>query len=191
VGGIRVTLEGRLHNARIPLQVDIGFGDAVTPQPERILFPTLLNASRPELQAYPRYTLVAEKLEAMVRLGIANSRMKDFFDIWLVRNLFDFDGELLCEAVRNTFRRRSTKLPSTQPTAFTAEFRRDAQKQTQWAAFLRKSKAEGAPKDLDAVMESVSSFLLPVIESIKSKEGFGLFWFPGGPWQVPSRKQKG
>jgi predicted nucleotidyltransferase component of viral defense system len=79
--GIRVTLEGLLHQARIPLQIDIGFGDAITPAPEKVTFPTLLNAPAPKLLAYPRYTMVAEKLEAMVRLGIANSRMKDFYDV--------------------------------------------------------------------------------------------------------------
>ena len=94
-GGIRVTLLGMLHNARIPLQIDIGFGDAITPAPERINFPTLLNAPAPELLAYPRYTMVSEKLEAMVRLGIANSRMKDFYDVWLLSKLFAFEGRTL------------------------------------------------------------------------------------------------
>jgi len=93
--GIRVTLVGLLHQARIPLQVDIGFGDDVTPGPERIEFPTLLDAPGPKLLAYPRYTMVAEKLEAMVRLGVANSRMKDFYDVWLLSRLFEFDGRTL------------------------------------------------------------------------------------------------
>jgi hypothetical protein len=138
-GGIRVTLEGLLHHARIPLQIDIGFGDVVTPGPESIKFPTLLDAPQPDLLAYPRYTMVAEKLEAMVRLGVANSRMKDFYDVWLLSRLFEFDGRTLCKAVSRTFKCRSTPLPSGLPTAFTDEFRKDARKQTQWRAFVRQS----------------------------------------------------
>lgn len=93
--GVRITLMGKLGNARIPLQIDIGFGDAITPKAENIEYPILLDHPAPHLKAYPRYTLIAEKFEAMVRLGIANSRMKDFFDIWLLSQLFEFDGSVL------------------------------------------------------------------------------------------------
>jgi len=163
--GIRVTLVGLLHKARISLQVDIGFGDAVTPGPERVEYPTLLDAPAPQILSYPRYTMVAEKLETTVRLGMANSRMKDFYDLWLLSRLFDFDGRTLCEAIRNTFRRRSTLLPDGLPMAFTGEFRKDEQKQVQWRAFVRKSKPENVPGDIDAVISEVAVFLMPVIQA--------------------------
>jgi len=180
--GIRVTFMGLLHHARIHLQVDIGFGDAVTPEPERIKFPTLLNAPPPKLLAYPRYTMVAEKLETIVRLGMANSRMKDFYDVWLLSRLFEFDGRTLCEAVRNTFVRRSTPMPGGMPMAFTDEFRKDVQKQTQWQAFVRNSKPEDVSADIDVVIGDVAAFLMPVIEVARGNEYFELCWPRGGLW---------
>jgi hypothetical protein len=104
--GIRVTLVVTLEKARIPVQADIGFGDVVTPSPEEVTFPTLLDFPAPKLRAYPIYTVVAEKLEAMVSLGEANSRMKDFFDIWFLSQRFEFDGRLLAEAIQATERTR-------------------------------------------------------------------------------------
>lgn len=181
-GGIRVTLMGILHQARIPVQVDIGFGDAVTPEPERIEFPTLLDDPSPQLLAYPRYTMVAEKFETMVRLGMANSRMKDFYDLWLMSRLFEFEGQTLCDAIRNTFRRRSTPLPGGLPMAFTQEFRKDAQKQTQWQAFVRKSKPEDVSGDLGAVIIDIAVFLMPAIEASEREKPFWMLWPPNGPW---------
>lgn len=180
--GIRVNLVARLHQARIPLQIDIGFGDAVTPGPERIKFPTLLDAPAPLLLAYPRYTMVAEKFEAIVHLGMANSRMKDFYDLWLLSRLFEFDGQTLCDAVRNTFRRRSTLLPGDSPMAFRDDFRKDTQKQIQWRAFVRKSKPENLPGDLDAVVGDVTAFLTPVMVAARRDEHFEMMWPQGGPW---------
>ena len=180
--GIRVTLVAMLYQAKIPLQVDIGFGDAITPEPERIEFPTLLGTPSPQLLAYPRYTMVAEKFEAMVRLGMANSRMKDFYDVWLMSRLFEFDGRTLCDAIRNTFRRRSTPLPNGLPMAFTDEFCKDTQKQTQWRAFVRKSKPEDVYGDFDDVISDVAAFLTPVIEAARGDNHFELSWIEGGPW---------
>lgn len=181
-GGVRVTMVGMLHQARIPLQVDIGFGDTVTPAPEEIEFPTLLDAPAPRLLACPRYTMVAEKLETMVRLGMANSRMKDFYDVWLLSRLFEFEGQTLCEAVRNTLSRRSTPLPDGLPLALSNEFRKDAQKQTQWRAFVRKSKPETMPDDLDTLIVGVAAFLMPVVEALRGDKVFQSGWTRGGPW---------
>ena len=180
--GIRVSLLGMLHHARIPLQIDIGFGDAITPEPEKINFPTLLNALAPKLLAYPRYTMVAEKLEAMVHLGMANSRMKDFYDVWLLSKLYTFDGQTLCEAVSNTFKRRSTPIPGGLPFAFSDDFRKDLQKQTQWRAFIRKAKPEIAVDDLDVVIEDLRAFLMSVVETVRGNSLFDLLWVEGGPW---------
>lgn len=110
--GVRVNIEARLGNARIPLQVDIGFGDAVTPKAGKIVFPTLLEFPAPKVAAYPKETAIAEKFEIMVKLGMANSRMKDYYDLWTLCQEFDFDGDVLSAAIRATFRRRKTALPS-------------------------------------------------------------------------------
>lgn len=184
--GIRVALLGMLHQARIPLQIDIGFGDAITPAPEKITFPTLLNAPAPEILAYPRYTMVAEKLEAMVRLGIANSRMKDFYDVWFLSKLFAFDGRTLCEAVGNTFKRRSTPIPDGLPLAFTDDFRKDVQKQTQWRAFVRKAKPDTAADNLDVVIDDLAVFLMPVVEAVRQSRLLELFRAQGGQWSEKS-----
>ena len=109
---MRVTFEARLGKIRIPLQVDIGFGDAVTPQAQQEEFPTLLDLPAPILLTYPRETAIAEKFEAIVNLGLTNSRMKDYYDIWLLSQQFDFDGVNLVRAIEATFRRRRTVLPT-------------------------------------------------------------------------------
>lgn len=180
--GVRVTLTCLLHQARIPLQIDIGFGDAVSPAPELIEYPTLFGGPPPVLKAYPRYTLVAEKLEAMVKLGLANSRMKDFFDIWVVSKIFSFDGELMRTAITQTFARRRTAFPVSRPFALTSAFYEDHQKQVQWAAFIRKSKSEMQPGDLAAVVRAISDFVIPVIESIQKDIPFSDGWWPDQGW---------
>jgi hypothetical protein len=127
-GGIRVRLFGDLAGARVPIQADIGFGDAVTPEAKEVEYPTLLGNPAPHLRAYPRETVVAEKYQALVNLGMANSRMKDFYDLWVIARKFDFDGATLSESIRNTFSRRQTPLPEHTPFGFSAEFYEDAQK---------------------------------------------------------------
>ena len=126
--------------------------------------------------------MVAEKFEAMVRLGIANSRMKDFYDVWLLSQLFEFVGRILSDAIRTTFGRRSTQIPNTLPIAFTDEFYNDPQKQTQWRAFVRKTKPEITFGNLDAVIEVVTEFLMPIIDAINGNQPFGSIWAKGGPW---------
>ena len=180
--GIRVTLMGKLHQAQIPLQVDIGFGDAVTPEPERIEFPTLLDAPPPKLMAYTRYTMIAEKVEALVRLGMANSRMKDFYDLWLMSRLFEFEGSSLCNALRNTFKRRSTPLPQGLPMAFTNEFSKDGRKQSQWKAFVRKFEPKDVSDDFDHIIDVLKVFLMPVLIAARGDNHFELSWPEGGPW---------
>ena len=180
--GIRVLMIGLLHNARIPIQIDIGFGDAVTPEPEMVEFPTLLDAPAPKLKAYPRYTMVAEKFEAMVKLGMANSRMKDFYDVWLLSRLFEFDGSILFEAVSNTFERRSTSYPDGLPVAFTEEFSNDNQKQIQWKAFVKKSRAESVGKDLRTVIDVIVAFLHPVLMALQDNMVLRKNWNQYGKW---------
>lgn len=139
-GGVRIDLQAKLDGARIALQVDIGFGDAVTPAPEAISFPVLLDdLPAPQLRAYPKYTVVAEKFHAICLLGIANTRMKDYFDLWILVTEGTLEPTELRRAVEATFARRQLAMPSTLPTGLSDTFSRDATKQMQWTAFLKKS----------------------------------------------------
>jgi predicted nucleotidyltransferase component of viral defense system len=138
-GGVRAEVVARVTNAQVRLQVDVGFGDAITPEAMVVELPPLLDFPAPRLRAYPRETVVAEKLEAMVKLGMANSRMKDFYDVAVLARSFTFDGDLLTRAIRTTFERRKTPLPTTTPVALTAAFAEDPAKNTQWAGFIRKA----------------------------------------------------
>jgi hypothetical protein len=138
--GVRVMLDARLGSARIRLQIDVGFGDAVVPPPEPAEFPVLLDQPAPRLRVYWRQTVVAEKLQAMVDLGLANSRMKDFFDLRFLASTFDFAGPELAGAIEATFARRNTAVPQEVPTGLTDGFAADTAKQTQWRAFPHRSR---------------------------------------------------
>jgi predicted nucleotidyltransferase component of viral defense system len=179
--GVRVTLLGLIDGARCPVQIDIGFGDAVTPGPEEVQYPVMLpNFQAPKLRVYPRYTVVAEKLEAITVLGIANSRMKDFFDLWILSRYTEFDGDTLQRAVRATFDRRRTELPSDVPFGLTDDFARDTLKRTQWQAFLGKNKLEAL--ELQALVSALRNFLLPPISAANADVHFPQHWPAGGPW---------
>lgn len=180
--GQRITLVAFLGKARIPVQVDIGFGDVVTPKPKEIIYPTLLDFVAPRICACPRETVVAEKLQAMVVLGIANSRMKDFYDLYVLARNFAFDGATLTRAIKTTFERRKTVIPTEIPLALTEEFERDGAKAVQWKAFVRKSSLEQSVSDLPEVCSCLREFLLP---SLKAASGQGASlenWDASGPW---------
>jgi len=172
-GGFRINLDCRLHSAKISLQIDIGFGDIVIPYPEKVNYPALLNFEAPILNAYTRYTVVAEKLEAIVRLGMANSRMKDFYDLWILKNSFEFSPEILQKAIAETFKRRKSEIPEDIPVALTTKFSDDPQKTAQWKAFVRRTKAETGNLSFSQIVSGISEFIMPVINSIKAKEKAG------------------
>ena len=178
--GVRVSIEARLGNARIPLQVDIGFGDAVTPKAGKILFPTLLEFPAPKVAAYPKETAIAEKFEIMVKLGVANSRMKDYFDIWTLCREFDFDGEVLSAAIRATFRRRKTALPAEFPVALSQEFYDEPTKQRQWEAFTKRGRLKVAETDLAKVVAVIRQFLGPAANAAANDLVFRKQWSKGG-----------
>ncbi len=181
--GVRVTFLVTLQNARVSMQIDIGFGDVVTPAAVLIKYPVLLDFAAPELLGYSRETVVAEKFEAMTKLGLLNSRMKDFYDIWILARQFDFDGEILATAIQNTFANRKTVVQS-RPTALSSEFGSDASKQMQWKGFLRKTKLVGLPTTLQVVIDDVGSFLLPLAKAIESRSVFAQRWVALGPWRA-------
>jgi len=181
--GCRVNLLAYLGKGRIPVQVDIGFGDAVTPKPEMIEYPTILDFPAPRIRAYSQSTVVAEKFHAMVMLGIANSRMKDFYDLYALASRFAFDGSMLIKAVKATFRRRKTVVPAMAPMALTEEFGRDSTKRIQWNAFVRKSGMdENAPEFME-VLSLLRVFLLPVMEAASDRGALPGQWKARGPWQ--------
>jgi hypothetical protein len=140
-GGSRVRLVGHVGKARCSLQVDVGFGDAVTPGPETASYPVLLaDFERPTIRVYPVYTVIAEKYHAMVMLGGANSRMKDFYDLYVIACRTSLDGQTLARAIAATFKRRATAIPAEPPLALRAVFAKDLAKQQQWRAFLSRNR---------------------------------------------------
>ncbi len=183
--GVRVTFTGNLGNAKLPVQIDIGFGDAVTPEALPAEYPTMLELPRPKLLAYPMETSIAEKFEAMVKLGMANSRMKDLYDIFILQREFSFEGVALQNAIANTFRRRRTALPKpgSTPLILTEDFSRDAAKQTQWRAFVNKNKSYIPPIELEHVMAALRTFLGPVTDAIANHTEIAMNWAAAGPWQ--------
>ena len=162
--GVRVTMLATLGRARIPLQVDVGFGDAVFPAPAELDLPSMLGLPPATLRTYRRETVVAEKFHAMVVLGMGNSRMKDFFDVWVLQRDFSMDSRTLAEAIRQTFARRRTSIPTAIPLALTATFSEDAGKQVQWRAFLNKSKLV-AP-ELPVVVSAIAAYLVPLLRGL-------------------------
>jgi predicted nucleotidyltransferase component of viral defense system len=179
--GVRVTFRGTLQNMRIPMQIDIGFGDIVFPAALVTAYPTILNHSAPMLRAYSRETVIAEKFEAMVKLGPLNSRMKDFYDIWLLARHFDFEGTTLAESIAKTFAHRGTTITA-DPTAFSDEFATDPTKNTQWRAFVRKSRLAHAPEEFPGTVESVTTFLKPLAVHASQGRSFSKLWRAPGPW---------
>ncbi len=186
-GGTRIKLNADLAGARIHLQVDIGFGDVVTPAATSADYPTVLDQPAPHVRVYPRETVVAEKFQAMVHLGIANSRMKDFHDLWVIGSQFNFDGATLTSALIRTFERRNTPLPNSLPLALTPEFFLDDQKMRQWKAFLNRA-GLGVQPELSEVAAFIADFVVPLMEKCSRGEAFDGSWQAGGPWQLLLQK---
>ena len=163
-GGVRIRTQATIDGARIPIQVDVGFGDAITPGSIEIDYPALLDAPAPRLRAYPVETVVAEKLHAIATRGIANSRLKDYYDLWLIAETFELERVSLAAAVRQTFARRQTTLPPAKPTGLS-----DAYVETwsgQWRTFLGRERMAAAPEQLATVVADLGLFLLPLIEEM-------------------------
>jgi predicted nucleotidyltransferase component of viral defense system len=159
-GGLRLKTIATVDGARVRVVVDIGFGDAVVPGVEEMELPVLLDLPAPHLRAYPRETVIAEKFQAMVMLGRANSRMKDFHDIWVLKRSFAFKGAVLARAIAATFARRKTEIPAGRPDALSRAFAEDPVKQQQWEAFLQ-DVAVKPPGSLADVLDELADFLMP------------------------------
>ena len=164
--GVRVTMRAALDGARIPVQCDIGFGDAITPEPVQQAYPTLLDMPAPVLVVYPLETVVAEKLEAMVKLAAFNSRMKDYFDLWVLMRFENMDRALLPAAIRATFARRQTALPASLPAGLTPEFA--ASQEKLWQAFLARSGLTAPP--LAEALDEVRAQCWPLLRAAADSE---------------------
>ncbi len=162
-GGIRLTLTAMLEKARIPVQVDIGFGDAVTPDAREEILTTIIDLPAPRLKIYPKETVIAEKFEAMVKLGLSNSRMKDFWDINYLIKEFDFDRELLQKAIRATFKSRQTPMPEKLPVALTDEFAVNPLIVARWEAFIKRNRIN-SETDLALIIRNLSGFFGRIID---------------------------
>ena len=160
-GAFRIRTSAQLGTAVIPVQIDVGFGDAVTPGPLELEYPVLLDHPTPTLYAYPRETVAAEKFETIVALDLANSRMKDFYDLLAMSRLFSFDGMILAAAIRATFERRATAIPRERPPPLTRAFSEDPQKLRQWRSFLARDPLLIDEPDLDTVIRDIGDFIMP------------------------------
>jgi len=184
--GVRVRLKGSLDTERVVIQVDVAFGDVVVPAPSLITYPTLLDFPAPEILGYSRESVVAEKFNAMVTRGALNTRLKDFYDIWLLSRDFEFNGGALSDAIRRTFKKRGTGV-SPLPAGLTRAFAEDRGRQAQWAAFIRRGLLDEAPRALTEVVAEVAEFLVPLAEAMVAARPFPSVWLPGGPWSACSR----
>lgn len=179
--GVRVRFLGLLGTARVTMQIDVGFGDVVTPGAQDITYPALLGSPTLALSGYPRETVIAEKFHAMVYLRTLNSRMKDFYDVWLLARQFAFDGAVLAKAIAATFANRETAI-DVAPIAFTPEFTKQTSTVTQWNAFRKKLPNTECPETLADVVPFLAEFLLPIARACAAGESFERRWPPGGSW---------
>jgi predicted nucleotidyltransferase component of viral defense system len=180
--GVHVKFHAVLAGARIPMQVDIGFGDAVYPEPEFASFPVLLPMEAPLIRAYPREAAIAEKFNAMVVLDIRNSRMKDFYDIWFMATTWDFDLAALRTAILASFERRKVAIPQDVPFALTEEFLDDPQKTQQWNAFVSRLYSGSKTPSLEEVGALLRALLLPCIHPATAPGSTNRRWTPGFQW---------
>jgi hypothetical protein len=181
--GFRVNLEVHLAAAVIPLQIDVGLGDLIVPEPVEVIYPVLLDGEPPRIRAYPREASIAEKLHAMVSHGEVNSRLKDFFDVYALSSVFTFQGSTMTAAIAATFSRRQSASFSPWPVALTTDFYTDPSRCGQWDRYLVRTKLANAPADFGLLGERVREFLEAPARAVSEGRSFTAAWPPGGPWQ--------
>ena len=174
--GVRIKFIGFLDRAHIPMQIDFGFGDIVYPKTKIIDYPVILDLPKPHLNGYPQESVISEKLEAMIKLGPLNSRMKDFYDIWLMMRQFEFKGTHLIQAIKKTFNHRKTDIPKDKPLFADEIYDEKSDRQTLWSAFLKKGDIQHAPKTLSATAKEIENFLIEPILAINSNAKFEKTW---------------
>ena len=170
--GQRITLNALLGTARIRLQIDVGFGDAITPLPEKIQFPTMLKMPAPEILIYNKETVITEKFHAINVLDLTNSRMEDYYDLWILAGEYEFDGNLLSLAIETTFERRKTPLPERLPLGLREEFYNDEMVLTRWNSFVRKTELVIVEEKLEAVIQNLQAFFSDIIKTLANNKHF-------------------
>ena len=181
--GIRARLIGYLGNSRIPIQIDIGFSDAITPNPVVVNYPCYLpDLPCSKLNGYPPETVVAEKAHAIIRLGELNSRLKDFYDLWLLSENIDFDGAVLQQAIQATFQRRQTDYPTALPNALTPEFADQKQKEWERTVISKINLISGQEAHFAIVVERLRKFFIPPLQALAKNQSFPLWWKAGVDW---------
>ena len=180
--GLRIRFDASLGTARINMQIDIGFGNAIEPPAEQVAYPTLLDSPPPHILAYPHEGVIAEKLYYAVRFGERNSRLKDFYDLYVLGTQFSFDGNRLAQATAATFERRLAPIDDPIPAALTTRFYADPSRARQWRGYLTRNSLPGAPADFAVVGETLGSFLEPLWRALAVGRPFDETWEPGGPW---------
>lgn len=180
--GVRVKFIGYLERSQIPMQIDVGFGDIVYPKTKVMDYPVILDLPKPHLKCYPLESVVSEKFEAMIKLGLLNSRMKDFYDLWLMIRRFDFKGSDLAEALKKTFEHRRTPLPGKKPLFAEEIYDETSDRQTLWKAFLTKGRIKHAPENLSETAKIIEKFLIKPLEAVKKGQDFKGEWKAPGPW---------
>jgi len=178
--GVRIRFNATVARARIPMQIDIGFGDVIVPAPAQLQYPAMLEFPAPVLFAYPKETVVAEKLEALTKLGLLNSRLKDYYDLALLSRLYSFSGAVLIQAVQATFQNRKTKIDR-DPVGLTEAYFTDPSRQLQWTAFIRRNRFAGQGADLKELVSDVRLFAIPLLEAASKSMPLSE-WTAGGPW---------
>jgi len=184
--GLRIRLEAMLATSRIPIQIDIGFGNAIEPPPQNAEYPTLLDDPPPSIRAYAPEAVVAEKFHAMVVLGERNSRYKDFYDLHVLTQRFRFDSERLARAIAATFDRRRTPIEAAVPAALAPRFYSDDARAEQWRIYVTRNSLPGAPIDFATVGEVLRTFIRPVWSALATGHSLTTAWPPGGPWETMS-----
>ena len=188
--GVRIKFLGFLERSRLPMQVDMGFGDIIYPKSRVIDYPAILDFPKAHLKGYPVESVVSEKFEAMIKLGLLNSRMKDFYDLWLLTRRFDFKGENLVEALKRTFHHRKTSLPQKSPLFAEEIYDEKSDRQMLWKAFLTKGQIKNTPEKLSATARVIEKFLINPLEAIGKNKTFDAEWKAPGPWKSQSHSHR-
>ena len=182
--GVRALVETRLAGARMRLQLDIGVADVAVPEPGWVDYPTLLDMDAPHILAYQPATAIAEKFETMISKGLLNSRLKDYYDIWMLSRSIIFDGSELTESIAATFGRRGTGVPSSRPTVLSDDYAKRPERMTQWSAFVTRLGVSGikAPDSLVDVVDDINVFIMPPASAAADGRSFNRIWVPGEGW---------
>lgn len=181
--GLRIRIRAKLGDSDVPVQIDVGFGNAIVPGPEEREYRTILGDPPPRILAYPAESVIAEKTHAMVLLGQRNSRFKDFYDVYAMAGAFRFERTTLVQAVKATFERRRTTVQAALPEALAAPFYSNAARASQWRAYVTRNTLSDAPSDFTQVGDRITAFLQPIWTDVASGAGTSGDWENGGPWR--------